>query len=327
MAILAIEGHPKRGNEVIGILEMLGGKNPSNFNGASSMYYLIGSIEPKILCTIKTELDNSYEQFTYFTLEEFLEKFPYKVGDKVKIWINGYHSICNIQNMQWDSLINEIKYKIQDYWYSVMHLQPYEEENYCQVIGIGNDTSSNRINTSASLINEETMEERKYSELRMPLDDDDKLATEITISGNKIVPPDGYLIGKITQVDNGMIVEYVKKQPQYPKTYEECFNICFGNKHHIVQVVGLDDLGDNKELFESFIKLKICRDAYWKIVGDWEPEFRFGKKKYCIMTKDNKVISATVEETNRILVFPTEEMRDAFYENFKELIENCKELL
>ena len=30
---------------------------------------------------------------------------------------------------------------------------------------------------------------------------------------------------------------------------------------------------------------------------------------------------------NAILTFPTEEMRNAFYENFKELIEICKELL
>ena len=30
---------------------------------------------------------------------------------------------------------------------------------------------------------------------------------------------------------------------------------------------------------------------------------------------------------NKILAFPTEEMRDAFYENFKDLIEQCKELL
>lgn len=45
------------------------------------------------------------------------------------------------------------------------------------------------------------------------------------------------------------------------------------------------------------------------------------------MTKDNKVIKATVEEINRILVFSTEEMRDAFKENFMDLIEQCKELL
>ena len=30
---------------------------------------------------------------------------------------------------------------------------------------------------------------------------------------------------------------------------------------------------------------------------------------------------------NCILVFPFEEMRDVFYENFKDLIEQCKELL
>ena len=31
--------------------------------------------------------------------------------------------------------------------------------------------------------------------------------------------------------------------------------------------------------------------------------------------------------TNKVLIFPTEEMRDAFYENFKDDIEQCKELL
>jgi hypothetical protein len=34
-----------------------------------------------------------------------------------------------------------------------------------------------------------------------------------------------------------------------------------------------------------------------------------------------------VRHKNHILVFPTAEMRDAFYENFKDLIESCKELL
>ena len=114
---------------------------------------------------------------------------------------------------------------------------------------------------------------------------------------------------------------YFVKKNKYPKTYEEC-----------CKILGIEDrengyCGYEYELLGEFQKLYICRDAYWKIAGDWIPEFRFGKKKYCIMTKDNKVISATVEETNRILVFPTEEMRDEFYDNFKELIEYCKELL
>lgn len=80
-------------------------------------------------------------------------------------------------------------------------------------------------------------------------------------------------------------------------------------------------------LLELLRELLLFRDAWWKMADDWRPEFRFGKKNYCIMTKDNKVISATVEETNRILVFPTAEMRDEFYNNFKDLIEDCKELL
>lgn len=132
----------------------------------------------------------------------------------------------------------------------------------------------------------------------------------------------------------------VRKKPQYPKTYEECFNICFGNKHHIVQVVGLDGLGDNKELFESFIKLKICRDAYWKLAGEqmglgkpWEPDYseesyeQGSPIKYVIYYMGTYITKEQKCTPSYILTFPTEETRDAFYKNFKEEIENCKELL
>jgi hypothetical protein len=84
--------------------------------------------------------------------------------------------------------------------------------------------------------------------------------------------------------------------------------------------------------------LKVCRDAYWKIAGEelqlgkpWRP--KFGKYiHYNInfyLYKDSFVLHKGEYHSpdNRILVFPTEEMRDAFYENFKDLIEYCKELL
>jgi hypothetical protein len=43
----------------------------------------------------------------------------------------------------------------------------------------------------------------------------------------------------------------------------------------------------------------------------------------------NKVVKdfCGVGDVNMTLTFPTEEMRDAFKENFDELIEECKELL
>ena len=50
---------------------------------------------------------------------------------------------------------------------------------------------------------------------------------------------------------------------------------------------------------------------------------------YFIVNKLGEIYkdSANIIIDNRILAFPTKEMRDAFYDNFKELIEMCKELL
>ena len=135
MAQLAIKGHKTRGKEVIQLLEILGGKNKYNLRGDTDEWFVLNG----------TQIQRSDRLFAErgFTLEEFEDNFPYKVGDKVIAWVNGYRSICNIQNMEWDSIPNEIKYKIQDYWYSTINLQPYKEENYCQVIG--NDTSNEGI--------------------------------------------------------------------------------------------------------------------------------------------------------------------------------------
>lgn len=109
----------------------------------------------------------------------------------------------------------------------------------------------------------------------------------------------------------------IRKHLYYPSTHDECLNIL--RKESGEEIVILE------KTINLLYQLILYRNAYWNIAGDWIPEFKFGKKKYCIMTKDNKVISATVEETNRILVFPTEEMRDVFYNNFKDLIETNKE--
>ena len=77
MAQLAIRGHATRGNEVIELLEMLDGK--------ISDRELYGNV-PHYGYYIH---DNGYISLTHcpllknaivFTLEEFLEKFPYKVG-------------------------------------------------------------------------------------------------------------------------------------------------------------------------------------------------------------------------------------------------------
>jgi hypothetical protein len=61
----------------------------------------------------------------------------------------------------------------------------------------------------------------------------------------------------------------------------------------------------------------------------WEPDWcnSNNKFKYIITTIGDYVVKDTSNLRNYILAFPTEEMRDEFYENFNDLINKVKELL
>ena len=131
----------------------------------------------------------------------------------------------------------------------------------------------------------------------------------------------------------------VKKKKEYPKTYEECCKVVNANSC-IKLVYNLSDGQkyyhdeDNLYLYENFRRLKICRDAYWMIYGEenglgkpWEPNWTIDDMKYSIFTIKGMLSKTRARYDGAILSFPTEEMRDAFYENFKKEIEICKELL
>lgn len=137
--------------------------------------------------------------------------------------------------------------------------------------------------------------------------------------------PDGYEFqdeeGNVIKTD---VIKLVKKQQPYPKTYEECCELLFPNSIALGKVL---TSGYNCELLEKFGKLLICRDAYWKIYGGWEPNWLHNDIKYILDFNAVTIYKDAVKRPNYVLAFPTEEMRDAFYENFKELIEECKELL
>ena len=117
------------------------------------------------------------------------------------------------------------------------------------------------------------------------------------------------------------------KISKYPTSYEECCKIT-------------EDVADASltcfacKLLNDFQKLLLCRDAYWKIAGEelgldghWEPVWTDGKIKYGITYFRDFLIHNNCTHSNKILVFPTEEMRDAFCVNFKYLIAACKTLL
>ena len=64
----------------------------------------------------------------------------------------------------------------------------------------------------------------------------------------------------------------------------------------------------------------------------WEPDYDSGVDKFGIICL-NGVVQESNPTTNwerhlnKVLDFPTREMRDAFKDNFKKLINECKELL
>ena len=151
---------------------------------------------------------------------------------------------------------------------------------------------------------------------------------------NEFNLPDGYIFkDENGNVINATKIVLEKKKKEYPKTYDECCKII----DYVLK--GETIIGHKTSLLRSFQRLLICRDAYWTIAGEemglgkpWKPDYDSGVNKYGIICM-NGVVQESNPTTNwerhlnKVLDFPTREMRDAFYENFKEEIESCKELL
>ena len=292
--ILAIKGHSTRGKEVLEILEMLDGKNGLLGGGDKNFIYYI-----KPSCNyIQVECINNcnLNEFVIFTLEEFLEKYPYKVGDKVQDkGLTYWDTIYVIEKMIWED--NQINYIVHNslneypkYTITAEYLQPYKEETMEE----RNEKSVNHV-FNTEVISVDIAKKDKY---------------ELDLQGKF----------KVVLRKGKYYVERIK--PKYPKTYKECCEVLgINTKSNDAQGYKADDIICLQELL-------IYRDAYWKIAGDWNPIWDINIQiKYLITRWNDNIIKETYFTKDCILAFPTEEMRDAFYENFKDLIEKCKEFL
>lgn len=107
MKNLAIRGDKERGNEVIALLEMLGGHTDEFIdNGIDEKYaYFIVKDENNVIDAFQIDEKDEFDfEAQIFTIEEFYEKYPYKVGDKVVYTKFGYN--CDdypvtIESMKW----------------------------------------------------------------------------------------------------------------------------------------------------------------------------------------------------------------------------------
>lgn len=150
--------------------------------------------------------------------------------------------------------------------------------------------------------------------------------------------PKGYVIDKENSTNNNIVLklsesvksrtweDYCKKMNNKDSYYfNEQFNTLTSSQFGPIPVVSEFENYKDAEVFATFSKLlKLRKD--W--IGDWEPDWTDGSQiKYVIFTENNEICVGTHLHISNSMSFPTEEMRDEFFDCFKNLLEEAKTLL
>lgn len=371
MAKLLIQGDNKKYNDILELLATLYyGNNAYNIEpkDANKLY---GVDSNRFINIMSYEQINSSHDYIIYTIDQFFEKFPYRVGDTVRYNTkNG--NVGNIISMKWDDKNNIVEYIIAfSHGFKTLYAEEltfYQKENNVKPnmgeVSDGyhtfNELYEYRLLYNASFFNSLAEYNRdietwitKYDVHKSKKHSDGK---ECFDGGWFIVMaelPTGQISNHYEMKDWDLFQipekekankwdghtpqdvakrmrEFLTPKSKYPKTYEEC---CEALEYipHTDEVIGY-----KWNIIESLQKLLICRDAYWKIAGEemglgkpWAPDWKDVKsRKYVIVVGERgKIIQGDTTTIACPFAFPTPEMRDYFYDNFKELIEKCKELL
>ena len=150
----------------------------------------------------------------------------------------------------------------------------------------------------------------------------------------EIIIPQGWEIDEVR--GNKIIIMESKKE--LPKTWEECIakikDLEYIDRNCIYKATFSAETASNHinnipiglgKPMLALCKLLVCREVYrqgWK--PNWTNE---NENKYCIINDSNKIETSINASIGRVLSFQSAEIRDQFLENFKDLIEEAKELI
>ena len=334
MGKLYIKGDAILRNKVLGFFEMLyPGLNKGYLagNNHDNAYYV--NEDGRLGYKRISELEEGEEVYIF---KSFIEKYPYRKGDKVvHDWGVRGRFDSEVTGAYWDEKLNKLRYYIHHeggivtYSVDVERLslypsqatcedsvqcelpkqdQPAEDSEEVAVINMndvqGSIVASGEIGV-ACFIPEADM--KKNHVISFEHCQADK--TEIILG-------DGYELK--TEEDGRIFV--VRKEKVWPKTYLDCCGV-------VEYCSPFISFGAYSGPLSALADLLICRDAYWKLAGGWGPEKMRGSLIPCIVNVNGEIVCDRIITTPGCLQFPTEEIRDIFYENFKDLIEKCKELL
>jgi hypothetical protein len=129
--------------------------------------------------------------------------------------------------------------------------------------------------------------------------------------------------------------------PTLPKTWEEfCDNFPFKKGECVISYYGTienveaeerykqsGNVLPNEETAEAFValmQLVQLRDCYRQ---GWKPDWKDGTEKYVIVQYNNVLSYEVCQKISRVLAFQSVEVRNEFLNNFKDLVEQAKELI
>lgn len=153
------------------------------------------------------------------------------------------------------------------------------------------------------------------------------------------------LVNKYPEMKLKDIQELLQKsEKSLPKTWKEAYirylcntTIYYINTNseiqHYVEPIPANVVFNKNALLSSeraeevlaLMQLITLRDIY---NYGWEPDWsNYDEIKYCIYGWSSTIIIGAFKAEHCILAFKTEELRDEFFKNFKDLIEKAKRLL
>lgn len=155
---------------------------------------------------------------------------------------------------------------------------------------------------------------------------------------NIINIPEGYEIDKEQSTERQIVLRKIDNRARSWEEY--CKKMEDKDSYYFNEIVGkicsakfkedfiLSEFVDEEDVvaFVAFSRLrKLRRDWLGK---NWKPDWTdVHQPKYAIANSNNKLVDCTCREISHPLSFPTEKMRDEFFNCFKDYLEQAKALL
>ena len=281
---IAIQGHPTRGKEVIQILESLGGKNDGLHEGNNPDCYY--ELHGNIIWCVSTKGIN----FKYYTLEEFEEEFPFKIGDKVI-------------HKEYDSLFEIIEFDPENVY-------PYRIDGLCE------------FRTKSCTLTKYQPKMKEERNITLTLDK----AKEWYKKGGELkeIALQAFTEKELTKVE--LPKTWKEFCDNYPAQAGECW---LGSCDQILENDSKEDRTfrnwipsrKSAEAHLAMIQLEQLRDC-WR--QGWKP-----KMHECVYTIKfaNNGLNVYSYVSREFLSFPTREMAEEFLKCFRDLIEKAGDLI